>query len=64
MIGLVKLVVTAAAIFGAVQGVRSLIARGRAARPQPGSEPVEMRECTACGIYAGAPCERDDCPLA
>ncbi len=64
MIGLVKLVVTAAAILGAVQGVRALIQRGRAAAPKPGNEPVEMTECPACGIYVGGPCDKPDCPLA
>lgn len=64
VIGLVKLLVTAAAIVGAVQGLRALIERGRAARPQPGTDAVEMTECETCGIYVTGACERPDCPLA
>ncbi|MEQ9640603.1 MAG: hypothetical protein RIM84_11325 [Alphaproteobacteria bacterium] len=65
MIGLLKLVVAAAAIMGAVQGVRSLIQRGRAAPPaKTGTDAVEMNECAVCGIYAGAPCDKPECPLA
>jgi hypothetical protein len=63
VIGLAKLLLTAAAILGAAAGVRALIARGRAARkPAPGSDAVEMTQCATCGIYVTGACERADCP--
>ena len=64
LIGLIKLLAMAAVVGGATAGVRSLLARGRAARPpEPGSDAVEMTQCSVCEIYATGKCDRPDCPL-